>query len=107
MLTQGLQRAVQTRPDGISTRYNGRTHTWSKTRERVARCAAALKRCGVGIGDRIAILSLNTDRYLELYYAVAWSGAVVVPINTRLAAPEVAYILGDSGATLLLVDDAF
>ena len=107
MLTQGLQRAVQTKPDGISTRFRGRRHTWSKTRERVARFAAALKRSSIRSGDRVAILSLNSDRYLELYYAVAWCGAVVVPINTRLASQEVAYILGDSGATLLLVDDSF
>lgn len=107
MLTQGLLRAAQIRPHGLSTHCENRTHTWPQTVDRVARFAAALQRLGVGPGDRVAILALNSDRYLEHFYAVAWAGAVTVPINTRLAAPEIAYILADSGAAALLVDDAF
>ncbi len=47
---------------------------------------------------------LNSDRYLELMYALPWMGAVMVPVNTRLAAPEIEYILNDSGAAALFVD---
>ncbi|TWT08790.1 long-chain fatty acid--CoA ligase [Reyranella sp. CPCC 100927] len=107
MLIQGLLRAAQTRPNGLSTHFEGRTRAWPQTVDRVARLAAALRRLGVAPGDRVAILALNSDRYLEHFYAVAWAGAVTVPINTRLAAPEIAYILSDSGAVVLLVDDAF
>jgi long-chain acyl-CoA synthetase len=57
-------------------------------------------------GDRVALLSLNNDRYFELMYAIPWIGAAMVPINTRLAAPEIEYILNDSGATLLFIDGA-
>ena len=54
----------------------------------------------------MAILALNSDRYFELMYALPWIGAVMVPLNTRLAAPEIEYILEDSGAVALFVDAA-
>jgi long-chain acyl-CoA synthetase len=105
-LTQGLRRAVQTRPDGISTRFADRRRTWRQTLERVSRIAGALHARGVRSGDRVAILALNSDRYFELMYAIPWIGAAMVPINTRLAAPEIEYILADSGAVALFVDTA-
>ena len=57
-------------------------------------------------GDRVAILSLNSDRYLEYLFGVPWADAVLNPINTRWSAPEVAYCLNDSDSRVLLVDDA-
>ena len=68
--------------------------------------ASGLKEAGVQPGDRVAILALNSDRYLELMYAIPWLGAVMVPVNTRLATPEVRYILEDSGARVLFIDGA-
>ncbi len=56
---------------------------------------------------RIAILALNSDRYLEYFFAVPWAGGMVVPINVRLAAPEIVFTLNDSESTVLIVDDAF
>jgi long-chain acyl-CoA synthetase len=58
-------------------------------------------------GGRVAILALNSDRYLEYFFAVPWAGGIVVPLNIRLAPPELIYMLNDSGAEILLVDDAF
>jgi len=97
-LTQGLRRAAQTRPHGISTHFAGRRRSWLQTIDRVSRVAGALFALGVRPEDRIAILALNSDRYFELMYAIPWIGAAMVPINTRLAAPEIEYILSDSGA---------
>ena len=57
-------------------------------------------------GDRVAILSLNSDRYLEYLFAVPWADAVLNPMNTRWSAQEVAYSLNDSDSRVLLVDDA-
>ena len=105
-LTQSLRRAVQIRPNGISTIFGATRRTWTQTADRVARIAGALSALGVRRGDRIAILALNSDRYFELLYAVPWIGAVAVPLNTRLAAPEIEYILEDSGAVALFVDAA-
>jgi long-chain acyl-CoA synthetase len=105
-LTQGLRRAVQTKPNGISTQFASRRRTWQQTSDRVSRIAGALFALGVRPGDRVAILALNSDRYFELMYAIPWIGAVMVPINTRLAAPEIEYILSDSGAVALFIDTA-
>lgn len=105
-LTQGLRRAAQTSPRRESTVFRGRRRTWSETIDRVARIAGGLSESGVRPGDRVAILALNSDRYLELLYAIPWIGAVMVPVNTRLATPEIRYILEHSGARVLFVDGA-
>jgi acyl-CoA synthetase (AMP-forming)/AMP-acid ligase II len=105
-LTQGLRRAAQIRPNEESTVFRDRRRTWSETADRVARIAGGLKAAGVQSGDRIAILALNSDRYFELLYAIPWLGGVMVPVNTRLATPEVQYVLEDSGSQVLFVDGA-
>src|SRR5882757_2501310 len=105
-LTQGLRRAAQTKPNGMSTHFAGRRRTWQQTMDRVSCIAGALSALGVRPGDRVAILALNSDRYFELMYAIPWIGAAMVPINTRLAAPEIEYILADSGAMALFIDTA-
>ena len=106
-LTQGLQRAAQTRPAGVSTIFRDRRRTWLETEERIALLAGGLRRRGLGKGDRAAILALNGDRYFEYLFAVPAAGGITVPLNTRLAPPEIAYILEDSGATMLFIDAAF
>ena len=106
-ILQGLRRACQINPNGIATIDGGRRQTWPQFRDRVARFGGALRAAGVQRGDRVAILSLNSDAYLEYFYAVPWAGALVVPLNTRLAAPELVAILNDAGAAGLLVDETF
>jgi long-chain acyl-CoA synthetase len=69
--------------------------------------AGALRGLGLGPGGRVAILALNSDRFLEYLYAVPWAGGIVVPVNVRLAPPEILQILEDSGSEILIVDDAF
>lgn len=105
-LTQGLRRAVQTKPNGLATHFAGRRFTWTQTLNRVSRVAGALSALDVQHGDRVAILALNSDRYLELMYAIPWIGAVMVPLNTRLAPKEIEYILTDSAASMLFIDTA-
>src|SRR5712675_41746 len=105
-LTQGLRRAAQIKPNGTATHFACRQRTWQQSLERVSRVAGALSALGVRRGDRVAILALNSDRYFELMYALPWIGAAMVPINTRLAAPEIEYILSDSGAVALFIDTA-
>ena len=106
-ILQGLRRACQVNPNGVATIDGGRRQTWSQFRDRVARFAGALRGAGVQPGDRVAILSLNGDAYLEYFYAAPWAGALVVPLNTRLAAPELVAIINDAGAVALLVDETF
>ena len=106
-LTQMLLRAAHVSHAGWATRQGERRRSWQEFAARVARLAGGLKDLGIGTGDRVAILALNSDRYLEFFFAVPWAGAVFVPINTRLAAPEIAYWLNDSGSLALFVDDNF
>ncbi|HSG89079.1 MAG TPA: long-chain-fatty-acid--CoA ligase [Pseudomonadales bacterium] len=106
-LTSMARRAAQINPAAIATSDSGRVVHWSDFPDRVSRLAAGLRDLGVGAGDRVAILALNSDRYYEFYFAVAWAGGVFVPVNTRLAAPEVEHWLTDSGTKVLCVDAAF
>lgn len=75
--------------------------------DRVARLAGALRAQGVEPGDRVAFLSTNCHRLLEAYYGVIEAGAVLLPLNVRLAPQELAYILNDSGAKLLFLQEMF
>jgi long-chain acyl-CoA synthetase len=106
-ITQFLRRAVQTRGGSIATECEARARTWREFETRVAALAGALAALGYKPGDRIGMLSLNSDRYLEYFFAMAWGGFVFVPINTRLAPPEIAFWLTDSGCSGLFIDDAF
>ncbi|HVV88025.1 MAG TPA: AMP-binding protein [Kofleriaceae bacterium] len=69
------------------------TWTYAALRERVARLAGHLRACGVGEGDRVAVLSRNRGEYLELFLAAAWTGAIVACQNWRLAGEELAHCL--------------
>jgi long-chain acyl-CoA synthetase len=106
-VTQCLERAVQTRGKHVGTIYQGRQRTWAELGERVRRAAGGLKALGVAPGDRVAVLALNSDNYLELFFAIAWCGAVVVPLNTRWAVPENVYALKDAEPVALIVDAQF
>ena len=105
-LTEGLHRAVKSKPDTPSTSLAPRRRTGRQTVERVGRVAGALKALEVGRGDRVAILAQNSDHYFELMYAVAWVSAALVPMDTRLTAAEIQHILVDSGTTVLFIDGA-
>jgi long-chain acyl-CoA synthetase len=106
-LTQALKRSMQVNGAGLATLCAGRQRTWNECGERVAKLAGALSGLGIGNGERVAILALNSDRYFEFFYGVPWAGGVFVPVNIRLAPPEIAYWLNDSGAEILLIDDHF
>ncbi|WP_050425764.1 acyl-CoA synthetase [Bradyrhizobium tropiciagri] len=106
-LTQALISAVQLRKDAPGTIHAGRSRSWKEIGRRVACAAGGLRRLGIEPGDRVAILAHNSDLYIEALYAIAWAGAVAVPLNTRWAAAENAYAIDDSTPKLLLVDKAF
>lgn len=106
-LTQAIHRAAATTPNAVATICGNRTRRWAEVKDRVARLAGALKGLGVETGDRVAMLSMNSDRYFEVYFAVPWADAVVVPMNVRWSVAEHVYSIKDSGATILIVDDAF
>ena len=106
-VTQGVRRVLQTNPEGIATVDGDRRRSWREIGERVARLAAGLQQLGTKRGDRVAVLMLNSDRYLELYLGIAWAGAVIVPTNIRWSHAEIEDSLHDCRASVLVVDKAF
>ncbi len=107
-MSSALDRARRTFPDrpAIIEAAPGVNQNWAEHVDRVARLAAGLRSLGLEPGQRFGILSRNTHRQCELLHAGYWSGVVPVPINVRLAAPEIAFVLEDSGCRLLAVDPA-
>jgi long-chain acyl-CoA synthetase len=105
--TYGLHRALLLNREGHAISFEGRRRSWAEVGDRVARLAGALKGLGVQKGDRVATLMLNQDRYLELYLAIAWAGAVIVPLNIRWSALENEDAIRDCRPKVLFVDAAF
>ncbi len=81
--------------------------TYEEFAQRASRLAGALCDAGISRGDRVAFLSLNCHRLLEAYYGVLDAGAVLLPLNIRLAPSELAHILNDSGAKALFLQQEF
>ena len=106
-LTQAVHRAVQQDPDGLLTICGARVRTVRESAQRVARLAGGLRALGLGRDGRVALLGPNSDRYHECLLAVPWAGGVVVPINRSWIAVEVGYALRDSGAEVLIIDEAY
>lgn len=106
-LTQGLHRSLQQNPDRVATVFRGRRRTYREFSERVARLAGALQGLGMAPGDRVGMLALNSDRYLEYAMATWWGGGVMNPVNIRWSVPEIVYSLDDCDTRILIVDDHF
>lgn len=86
--------------------FDGMRVTFSQLRDRVYRAANALLSL-VRPGDRVAILGENCHQYAELYFAAPSAGLVLVPVNYRLVEREIAYVLNDAGARMLIVLDDY
>ncbi|OYO26746.1 fatty-acid--CoA ligase [Janthinobacterium sp. PC23-8] len=106
-LTQSLHRALRAAPERIATIFQGRRHTYRTFIDRVARLAGAILATGIAPGDRVAILAMNSDRYLEVVMASFWGGAAVMPINTRWSDAEISHALADCAPSILVVDEHF
>jgi acyl-CoA synthetase (AMP-forming)/AMP-acid ligase II len=98
-----LRRHAKLRPEHAAITFAGRALSYRALEERVNRLANALLGLGVRKGDRVAVLAYNCSEYLELYFANGKIGAVTTPLNYRLTAPELQYILTNSEAVALVV----
>ncbi len=111
MLDQGLgswpARRARMTPDRPALVQAGRVTTYAQLEQRSTRLALGLRERGVTRGDRVAFLGLNCVELVETMFAVAKLGAVFLPVNTRLAPPELCYVLEDSGASLLIWQAGF
>src|SRR5258705_6313982 len=102
-----LWRAAHVFPDRVGVVQGDLRFTYGAFLERALKFAGALKGLGVAQGDRVAVLAGNTHVMLAAHYAVPFAGAVLVALNTRVTAADIAYIADHAGATVLVYDDEY
>jgi fatty-acyl-CoA synthase len=103
-----IERNAAFAPDKPATIFEGEILSYAAFSARIEQTARALKaEFGVSRGDRVAILSLNRPDYLVLLYACARLGAMLVPLNWRLAVAEQLFILSDASVKVLVLEQAF
>src|SRR5262249_48797200 len=107
-LSDLIERNAAFTPDRAAIRFLDRVLTYADLSTRIATAARALKsRLGVARGDRVAILAANHPDYLVLLYACARLGAMLVPLNYRLAIAEQIFILCDASAKVVVIEQSF
>ena len=99
-----LARHALMQPGATAMRFMGRTTTWADFDHRVTKLAGALHRRGVGQGDRVMILMLNRPEFVEATLAANRIGAIAVPVNFRLTPPELAFLVEDCQAAVLVTE---
>ncbi len=99
-----LERHALMQPGAPALRFMGNTVTWSELRRRVAALAGALSRRGVGFGDRVMILMLNRTEFVESVLAANMIGAIAVPVNFRLTPAEIAFLVDDCEARVMITE---
>jgi long-chain acyl-CoA synthetase len=106
ILNSTLRRAARYYPENTATTFNDRSQSYSELWSRTQALARALQNLGLGRDDRVAIYLLNCPQFMEVVYACFELGAVVVPLNTRLAADELIFIINDAECRAFITDDA-
>ena len=98
---------AQNQPDApaLIMAGTGETVTYAELEARANRCAHALRSLGVAIGDTVAVVCDNRPEFFDLFWGTQRSGVTMVPVSTRLKCDEIAYIVEDSGAKVLLISE--
>ncbi|MHB8772327.1 MAG: long-chain-fatty-acid--CoA ligase [Syntrophales bacterium] len=107
LLADTLHKAYHLFPRKQAVVCGGKRWTYAEFYRRISRFVRFLQEAGINEGDRVAILHPNCHCVLEVYYSVALRGAAAVPLNFRLSPGEVALILSDAGARVLVADPRF
>lgn len=106
-LADALRRQAAIRPDATALIFEDRVTSYAALDRRATRVANGLAALGVRRHDRVGYLGRNSDLYFELLFGAARLGAVLVPLNWRLAPPEIGAIVADAGITTLFVGPGF
>ncbi len=93
-------------PNDVAITFHGSTMTWRELDTRTDEFARGFVAMGIGVGDRVAILMMNRPEWCELALATMKIGAVVVPLNVRFTATEVAFVVGDAECKVVFVEEA-
>ncbi|OBA73178.1 long-chain fatty acid--CoA ligase [Mycobacterium sp. 1554424.7] len=99
-----LERHALMQPTATALRFLGNTVTWQGLHSRVVALADALSRRGVDFGDRVMILMLNRTEFVESVLAINALGAIAVPLNFRLTSAEIAFLVDDCAARVLITE---
>jgi fatty-acyl-CoA synthase len=99
-----LARHALMQPDATALRFLGHTTTWADLDRRVTALAGALSRRGLSPGDRVLILMLNRTEFIESFLAANKLGAIAVPVNFRMTPPEIAYLVNDCQAHVVVTE---
>jgi len=102
-----LERAAYVYPDRLSVVHTGQSFTWKQTYARCRRLASALTKLGVGKNDTVSVMLPNTPPMVEAHFGVPMCGAVLNPLNTRLDAETIAFMLRHAEAKVLITDREF
>lgn len=99
-----LERSIRAYPDRVAVIHGDRRVTYAELGTAVRRAGRALRALGLERGDRVALLSGDRVELLVAFYATLWSGLAIVPLNARMAEEDLAHVVGDSGARVLVHD---
>ena len=102
--TQPLTRALDTAAGSCAVVCQDNRRTYAELGARCRRLAGAMRKLGLAPQDRVGVVALNSDRYLELYLGLPAAGYVLVPVNSRLAPAEMRAILEDAGVSVVFAD---
>jgi long-chain acyl-CoA synthetase len=101
---QPLNRALRTASESPAVVCQDNRRTYAELGSRCRRLAGAMHKLGLAPQDRVGVIALNSDRYLELYLGLPAAGYVLVPVNSRLAPAEMRAILDDAGVSVVFAD---
>src|SRR5260370_34829419 len=99
-----LRRAIRLYPNCVALDLQDREVTYREFYQTVENTARKLATLGATKGDRIAVLMQNSPEYLDLYYSVAMTGAIIVPLNTRCHINEIVFTVNNSGSKMWFAD---
>jgi 3-(methylthio)propionyl---CoA ligase len=102
-----IERAAYVYPQRVAVIHGAQRYTWKETYARCRRLASALARRGIGPGDTVAVMLPNIPAMYEAHFGVPMCGAVLNPLNTRLDAEAIAFMLEHGEAKLILTDKEF
>ncbi len=105
--TDFLSIATSICPDTVAIVFEEKRYTFSQLNERVNKVSNVLLKLGVQKGDRVAMLQVNTNQCVEVYFGMAKIGAIYVPLNFRAKGNELTYILNSSEAGTLLIGERY
>ena len=107
LVHRGIKLSVEKFPEKVAVIYKDKRTTYSELDSRANRISNGIIDMGLEKGDKVGVLLYNCDEFVEIYYGMAKAGIISVPVNFRLAGPEIEYILKNSESKALIMGEEF